>query len=115
MNLYPYTSGHVMVVPYAHIGELSQADPQQLFEMMLLTRRSVACLAELYKPEGYNIGMNLGESAGAGVKEHLHMHVVPRWAGDSNFMTVTGETRVLPEDINVTYEKLKSGFESGEG
>ena len=110
MNLYPYTSGHLMVAPYAHIGDLSQAGPEQLSEMMSLARESVAGLDEIYKPEGYNIGMNLGQSAGAGIKDHLHLHVVPRWQGDTNFMTVTGETRVLPEDLQVAYEKLKPCF-----
>jgi len=111
MNLYPYTSGHVMVAPYAHISEMSQTESPQLSEMMSLARDSVAGLDEIYRPEGYNIGMNVGQSAGAGIKDHLHLHVVPRWTGDTNFMTVTGETRVLPEDLQVTYEKLKPYFE----
>ena len=110
MNLYPYTSGHLMVVPYAHIGDLSRATPVQLSEMTALAQASVAVLDEAYGPEGHNIGMNLGACAGAGVRDHLHLHVVPRWCGDTNFMTSTGETRVLPEDLDDGYRRLKPLF-----
>jgi ATP adenylyltransferase len=107
LNRYPYTSGHVMVVPYAHVAELAAADPHTLAEMMHLAQRVQAALGRAYRPEGYNLGMNLGRAAGAGVTGHLHLHVLPRWAGDANFMTVTGETRVEPEELSTTYEKLR--------
>ncbi len=110
LNRFPYTSGHVMIVPYAHIAELSACDSDVLNEMMQLARRIQLALASAYKPDGYNLGMNLGRSAGAGVTGHLHMHVLPRWAGDSNFMTVTGETRVQPEDLSTTYQKLRAAL-----
>jgi ATP adenylyltransferase len=110
MNLYPYTSGHLMVVPYAHVGELAAASPEQLSEMMLLARASADVLGEAYRPEGFNVGMNIGVCAGAGVRDHIHLHVVPRWCGDSNFMTSTGETRVLPEDLETGFRRLKPLF-----
>ncbi len=107
LNRYPYTSGHVMVVPFAHVADLTAADPEVLAEMMRLAQRVQGALARLYRPEGYNLGMNLGRAAGAGITGHLHLHVLPRWAGDANFMTVTGETRVEPEELSTTYEKLR--------
>jgi ATP adenylyltransferase len=107
LNRYPYTSGHVMVVPYAHVGDLGAVDPDTLAEMMQLAQRVQGALARVYRPEGYNLGMNLGRAAGAGVTGHLHLHVLPRWAGDANFMTVTGETRVEPEELSTTFEKLR--------
>lgn len=110
LNLYPYTGGHVMVAPYAHLGTLMDADPDQMTELMVLAQRCVRILDTVYRPEGFNIGMNLGECAGAGVAGHIHLHVVPRWCGDVNFMTSTGETRVLPEDLEATYRKLSAGF-----
>lgn len=110
MNMYPYTSGHLMVVPYAHVSRLSDTDPSQMDEMNMLSRRSVEVLEEVYRPEGFNLGMNLGRCAGAGIEEHLHLHVVPRWCGDVNFITVTGETRVLPEDLGTSYDRLKRAF-----
>ena len=106
LNRYPYTSGHVMVVPYEHVADLSAVDPTTLAEMMTLTQRVQSALARTYHPEGYNLGMNLGRAAGAGVIGHLHLHVLPRWGGDANFMTVVGETRVEPEDLATTYERL---------
>ena len=111
MNLFPYTSGHLMVVPYSHVAKLTDADPQHMAEMTFLSRRAVEILEEAYRPEGFNLGMNLGECAGAGVRDHLHLHVVPRWRGDVNFMTATGETRVLPEDLKGSYQRLKPLFE----
>ncbi len=111
LNRYPYTSGHLMVVPYAHAPTLEQAGAETLSELMEIARRAERRLNEAYHPKGMNIGMNLGECAGAGVAGHLHMHVVPRWPADANFMTVTGETRVLPEDLAATYEKLAGGWE----
>ena len=110
LNRFPYTSGHVMIVPYAHVADLSACDPETLSQMMLLARRVQLALASVYKPEGYNLGMNLGRCAGAGVTGHLHLHVLPRWSGDSNFMTVTAETRVQPEELSTTYEKLRNAL-----
>ena len=106
LNRYPYTSGHVMVVPYEHVGDLGSADPATLSEMMLLAQRVQGALGKTYRPEGYNLGMNLGRAAGAGVTGHIHLHVLPRWGGDGNFMTVVGETRVEPEDLATTYDRL---------
>jgi ATP adenylyltransferase len=107
LNRFPYTTGHVMVVPYAHVGELVACDAETLAEMMRLAQRLEAVLETTYRPQGYNLGMNLGRSAGAGVTGHLHLHVLPRWGGDTNFMTVVAETRVQPEDLSTTYEKLR--------
>ncbi len=110
LNLYPYTSGHLMVIPYQHDALLSKLDEATTTEMMALTKQTELALQEEYRPEGFNIGLNLGRSAGAGVKEHLHLHVVPRWTGDANFMTAIGETRTLPEDLGTTYERLIKYF-----
>ena len=112
LNRYPYTSGHVMVVPYAHVAELNLCEPEALEEMMTLAQRVEKAFKTNYKPDGMNLGMNLGKAAGAGVAGHLHLHVLPRWMGDSNFMTVTGETRVHPEDLKTTYGKLKRALAS---
>jgi ATP adenylyltransferase len=106
LNRFPYTSGHVMIVPYAHVAELNLCDADALGEMMRLAQRVEAAFKGHYKPDGMNLGMNLGRAAGAGVAGHLHLHMLPRWIGDSNFMTVTGETRVHPEDLKTTYERL---------
>lgn len=111
LNRFPYTSGHLMVVPYAHVADLSAAEPAILSEMMVLAKRAQIALGEAYHPEGYNLGMNLGRAAGAGVTGHLHLHILPRWPGDANFMTTVGETRVEPEDLNTTYEKLHKTFD----
>jgi ATP adenylyltransferase len=110
LNLFPYTSGHLMIAPYAHIGQLSEADDATWIEMMLLTRTAERALQKGYKPEGINLGMNLGKSAGAGIADHIHMHVLPRWHADANFVSVIGETRVLPEALEDTYRKLKPLF-----
>lgn len=110
LNRYPYTSGHVMVVPYAHVGDLGAVDTETLTEMMQLAQRVQGALARTYRPEGFNLGMNLGRAAGAGVTGHVHLHVLARWAGDANFMTVTGETRVEPEELSTTYEKLRKAL-----
>ena len=112
LNRYPYTSGHVMVVPYEHIADFAATDPDTLAEMMRLSQRVQTALAITYRPEGYNLGMNLGRAAGAGVTGHLHLHVLPRWSGDSNFMTVVAETRVEPEELPTTYEKLHAALKS---
>ncbi|MGH9557987.1 MAG: HIT family protein [Bryobacteraceae bacterium] len=107
LNRYPYTSGHLMIAPYAHVASLEEADPETLEENIRLARRMESALKQVYKPEGFNMGLNIGRCAGAGIAGHLHMHLLPRWTGDANFMTTTGETRVLPEDLETTYEKLK--------
>jgi ATP adenylyltransferase len=112
LNLFPYTTGHVMVAPYAHVANLADLDSSALSEMMGLAQKIESALRASHNPEGYNLGMNLGKSAGAGVADHLHLHILPRWTGDSNFMTVTGETRVLPENLLVTYDKLDSSLRS---
>ncbi len=111
LNRYPYTTGHAMIAPYDHVGELDQADPETLSEMIHLCQRFQRALAAVYKPDAYNLGMNLGRVAGAGVADHLHMHVLPRWAGDTSFMTAIGETRIEPEELAITYKKLKPHFE----
>jgi ATP adenylyltransferase len=110
LNLYPYTTGHVLISPYAHVAQLEQLPAEALTEMMQLAQRLESSLKRSYNPEGYNLGMNLGKCAGAGVPDHLHLHVLPRWTGDSNFMTVVGETRVQPEDLLATYDKLAPFF-----
>jgi ATP adenylyltransferase len=110
LNRYPYTSGHVMIVPYAHSADLSGSDVDTLAEMMVLAQRIQAALEKTYHPQGYNLGMNLGRAAGAGVTGHLHLHVLPRWSGDSSFMTVVSETRVEPEDLSTTYAKLSAAL-----
>lgn len=108
LNLFPYTSGHLMIAPYEHRDTIMDAKTEQLSEMMELSQRSIAALEKVYRPEGFNLGMNLGQCAGAGVRDHFHLHVVPRWTGDANFMSIIGETRVLPEELGRTYERLKS-------
>ncbi len=107
LNLFPYTSGHLMIAPYAHVATLADADPAALTEMMGLTVRVETALRMLYKPDGLNLGMNLGQAAGAGIAGHIHMHVLPRWAGDASFITTVGETRVLPEELGTTYDRLR--------
>jgi ATP adenylyltransferase len=111
LNLYPYNNGHLMIVPVRHIGSLAAATSEEACELMELTRLAEIALTDAYAPHGMNMGMNLGKPAGAGVLDHLHLHVVPRWNGDTNFMTVVGQTRVLPEELDVTAEKLRPVFE----
>lgn len=115
LNLYPYTSGHLMVVPYEHVATLEEAGADTLAELIELARRAEAHLGSVYHPKGMNLGMNLGECAGAGVAGHIHLHVVPRWPADANFMTTTGETRVLPEELPTTYEKLRRAWQADAG
>lgn len=110
LNRYPYTSGHVMVVPYAHQATLTASEPETLSEMMTLARRIEGVFANLYRPDGCNLGMNLGRAAGAGIAGHLHLHVLPRWIGDTNFMTTVGETRVQPEELTTTYQRLREAL-----
>jgi ATP adenylyltransferase len=112
LNRFPYTSGHVMIVPYAHISQLEACEPGALPEMMELAQKIEGIFRREYKPDGMNLGMNLGKAAGAGVEGHLHLHALPRWFGDSNFMTVTGETRVHPEELTTTYSRLKKALQS---
>ncbi len=110
LNLYPYTTGHSMVVPYKHVPDLAACDPDTLSEHIQLAQRLQIALARLYKPEGFNLGMNVGRCAGAGVAGHVHLHVLARWTGDSSFMTTVGETRLHPEDLDLTYSKLRREF-----
>lgn len=110
LNIYPYISGHTMIAPYAHISEIADAPKETTDEMMELTKRCQAAMREIYRPDGFNLGMNLGRAAGAGVAEHFHMHILPRWVGDTNFMTTVGETRVHPEDLLTTFQKLRGKF-----
>jgi ATP adenylyltransferase len=110
LNAFPYTSGHAMVVPYDHLDELQKLAQPAVQEMMALTQRLEGVLRELYRPDGINLGMNLGKAAGAGVTGHIHMHILPRWFGDVNFMSSIAETRVLPEDLQTTYKRIRSKF-----
>lgn len=110
LNIYPYISGHLMVVPFAHVADLDRAAKNATDELMDLTKRCQTVLRDVYQPHGVNIGMNLGKAAGAGVAEHYHQHVLPRWVGDANFMTVISETRTIPEDLLTTYQKLAGRF-----
>ncbi len=111
LNLYPYNNGHLMVVPKRHFATLAGATPPELVETMELTRRAEIALTEAYQPHGLNIGINLGRPAGAGILDHLHVHVVPRWNGDTNYMSVVGQTRVLPEELPQTAARLRPIFE----
>ena len=110
LNLYPYISGHLMIVPYAHLGELDLASKQITDELMDLAKRSQTVLRDVYRPQGFNMGMNIGSAGGAGIAGHIHLHLMPRWAGDTNFMTSVAETRVLSEDLATTYRKLVGKF-----
>jgi ATP adenylyltransferase len=110
LNAYPYTTGHLMIAPYSHTATLREAPEDTLAELMALTSTAERCLTAVYRPPGLNIGMNIGECAGAGVAGHIHMHVLPRWPADSNFMTTVAETRVLPETLEDTYAKLLQVF-----
>lgn len=113
LNRFPYASGHVMVIPYNHVATLEDLDDKTLTELILLARRTEKYLRALYRPDGLNIGMNIGRSAGAGIADHVHMHLLPRWTGDTNFMTTVGETRVMPEDLAITWERLRQAFQAG--
>jgi len=111
LNLFPYNNGHLMVVPNRHVCALEALGPEEQAEMMTLARNAEMALNEAYRPHGINVGINLGKAAGAGIENHLHMHFVPRWSGDTNFMTAVGETRVLPEDLAATVARLRPIFE----
>ena len=111
LNRYPYTSGHLMVVPMQHCSSLDELDAQTRAEMMELSNRSVLILQAVYHPQGFNLGMNIGEVAGAGIADHVHMHIVPRWGGDTNFMSSLADTRVLPESLDDTYRRVRQDWE----
>ena len=110
LNRFPYTSGHLLVNPYQHVTALEDLDPETRAEMMELVTRATQVLAEVYHTQGFNMGANLGSAAGAGIEQHVHIHIVPRWFGDTNFMTAVGQTRVLPEDLNETYARVKAAW-----
>jgi ATP adenylyltransferase len=107
LNAYPYAAGHLMIAPYAHQGNLVELSSETTTEMMDLAKRSIRALRKAYRTESFNVGMNLGAAAGAGIADHIHLHVVPRWIGDSNFMSVLGQTRLIPETIEATYDRLR--------
>ncbi len=111
LNLYPYNSGHLMAVPKRHVASLASSTPEELGDLMRLTRHAEIALAEAYTPQGINVGINLGRPAGAGIADHLHVHVVPRWTGDTSFISVVGDTRVLPEELRQTAARLRPIFE----
>jgi ATP adenylyltransferase len=110
LNAYPYTSGHAMIVPYQHTDELQKLEKPAATELMALAQQMEAMMRKLYRPEGINLGMNIGKAAGAGIAGHLHMHILPRWTADANFVSVIGETRVLPEDLATTWKRMKEAF-----
>lgn len=114
LNLYPYSNGHLMVAPYEHVGDLEALDGETLQEMMLLVAKSIRALRRIMNPQGFNIGANLGRVAGAGVDDHVHLHIVPRWGGDTNFMPVLAETRMIPELLPQTYAKLQKAMQAEE-
>jgi ATP adenylyltransferase len=110
LNRYPYTNGHLMVAPTAHEARLFHSTDASLRSLIRLTAEAQRILSDVYKPDGFNVGMNFGQSAGAGIADHYHMHIVQRWSGDSNFMSVTAQTRLVPEDLEVTFDKLEPHF-----
>jgi len=111
LNLFPYTNGHLMIAPFEHIGRLQDLPPQTLTEMMALAQRAMGRLEDAYEPHGFNVGFNQGRVAGAGVEHHIHLHVVPRWGGDNNFMPVIADTRVMPQTLEQSYEALRGTFD----
>ncbi|HKJ28209.1 MAG TPA: HIT domain-containing protein [Anaerolineales bacterium] len=110
LNAYPYTSGHIMVLPYDHVPRLDELTQETRAEMMELVNKTTLTLTAVYHPQGFNIGINMGEAAGAGIEEHIHIHIVPRWQGDTNFMTAVGQIRVLPETLEDTYRRVKEAW-----
>ena len=115
VNRFPYTSGHIMIVPYEHQPSLAALPHQTTHEMLDLTVQAETVLVSLYHPDGFNFGLNLGKAAGAGVAGHLHLHALPRWVGDTNFLSTIGETRILPEDFTVTWERVRAAFRAPSG
>lgn len=113
LNAFPYTNGHLMVAPYRHTAEMSELTDEELLEINQLVAKCLEWIKATYKPEGFNIGVNLGHAAGAGIPTHIHWHVVPRWAGDTNFMTTVGEVRVLPQSLPESYDRLRQAVENG--
>ena len=112
LNRYPYNNGHIMVAPYKHTGKISDLDDDELMEMMQLLKLSIAVLEKEYRPDGFNVGLNLGRAAGAGLEDHLHFHVVPRWIGDTNFMPVISDTKVIPESLHESWKRIRERFQS---
>jgi len=110
LNIFPYISGHLLIVPYEHVAELDAARKETTDNLMDLTKRAQTALRDAYHPSGFNLGMNLGAAAGAGIVDHIHIHIMPRWGGDTNFMSTVADTRVIPEDLKTTYEKLRDKF-----
>lgn len=110
LNLYPYNNGHIMIVPYSHIKQLADLKEEELLELISLASRSESVLRKVYQPQGFNLGMNIGKCSGAGIEEHIHLHIIPRWEADTSFITAIGNTRIIPEDIKTTYKKLQSFF-----
>lgn len=110
LNAFPYNNGHLMVAPYRHIGDISLLSSEEMCDIMRLTQESCAILKKVYSPDGFNVGMNLGKIAGAGIADHIHMHIVPRWNGDTNFMPVIADTKVLPDALETCYKKLKEAI-----
>jgi len=112
LNLYPYSSGHIMVVPNEHTNRFEDLSPEVLSEMMMLVQKGLRVLTRAYCPQGFNVGLNIGDAGGAGIKEHMHIHVIPRWIGDANFITVIGKTRVMPESLEETYDRLREEWQA---
>lgn len=110
MNRYPYSTGHLMIVPYRHTNDFTSLSTEEAIEITALSQRTVNTLRKVFQPDGFNLGMNLGRTAGAGIADHIHLHIVPRWNGDTNFMSVTAETKVLPEALSVTYERISKAW-----
>ena len=111
LNLFPYNTGHLMVLPYRHVGDLEALTHEEGVEVLGITRRAVRALRAAFSPQGFNVGLNLGRGAGAGIPDHLHVHLVPRWSGDTNYMVVVGGTKVMPEDLPDTWRKLRAAYE----
>jgi ATP adenylyltransferase len=110
LNLYPYITGHLLIIPYQHLSELDSANKETTDEIMDLTKKCQTTLRAVYSPAGFNLGMNLGAAAGAGIADHIHLHILPRWAGDTNFMTTVADSRVIPESLETTYSKIRNKF-----